>query len=387
MVKELWLELNKMFKVIKTSKKNQARLCEISTPHGKIRSPFFMPIATRGAVKNLTVDELNDLGSQIVLSNTYHLLIRPGMKIMKKVGGLHKFMNWSKPILTDSGGFQVFSLAKHRKITKNGVHFSDPQSGEKYFITPKKAIQIQQTIGSDIMMAFDECPKYPCTKKYAKESLELTTKWAQLCKDQKLKSKNKQLLFGIVQGSIYKDLRIESAKQLAKIGFDGYAIGGIAVGEPRKYMEQILKWTIPELPQKKARYLMGVGKPEEIIQAVKNGVDMFDCVIPTREARHGRLYVWTGRSEPQLTSESKQRLRLTQRAWNFYKTINITNAKFVNDLTPINQTNLKPYSKAYLHHLFRTNEPLGMRLATLNNLNFYLMLMSKIRELIRVGDI
>jgi len=378
-----------MLKVIKTSKKSQARLTQISTPHGIVRGPFFMPIATRGAVKNLSVDELEGLGTEVILSNTYHLLLKPGMKVMKKVGGLHKFMNWSKPILTDSGGFQVFSLAKHRKITKKGVHFRDPQSGEKYFLTPQKAIQIQQTIGSDIMMVLDECPQYPCTKKYAKESLELTTQWAQICKNEQQKSKNKQLLFGIVQGSTHKDLRIESARQLVNIGFDGYAIGGVAVGEPRKYMWDVLKWVNPELPKNKPRYLMGVGKPEEIIKAVKNGIDMFDCVIPTREARHGRLYVWKNdqrRSISASLSRSGKDARPVLKG-NFYKTINITNAKFARDLSPINQTNLKQYSKAYLHHLFRTNEPLGMRLATLSNLNFYLTLMDEIRKKIRLNRI
>ncbi|MBN1779232.1 MAG: tRNA guanosine(34) transglycosylase Tgt [Candidatus Buchananbacteria bacterium] len=362
------------FKILKKSKLSQARLSKLKTAHGIINAPFFMPIATRGAVKNLTVEEIKDLKAEIILSNTYHLLLRPGVALMKKYGGLHQFMRWSAPILTDSGGFQVFSLAKHRKITPQGVYFSDPQNGQKYYLTPQKAIQIQKAIGSDIMMVLDECPPYPVTEKYADESLELTTKWAALCKKEHQKKPNSQLLFAIVQGSTFKDLRIKSAKQLTAIGFDGYAIGGVAVGEPREKMKEVLNWTIPELPADKPRYLMGLGRPEEIVEAVKGGVDMFDCVIPTREARHGRLYIW----KSQISNLKSQV---------FYRTININNAKFAKDLSSINNSNLKSYSKAYLHHLFKTNETLGMRLATLNNLNFYLTLMAEIRNNIKNGKL
>jgi len=379
-------------------------LTELRTPHGTVMGPFFMPIATRGAVKNLTADELEELGAQIILSNTYHLLLRPGVKLLRRYDGLHKFMGWPGPILTDSGGFQVFSLGQHRKITEAGVDFSDPQTGQKYFLTPEFAIEIQQVIGSDIMMVLDECPAYPCSKKYAKQSLGLTTRWAQRCKAardkiQRPSANRKQLLFGIVQGSTYKDLRIESAKQLVKIGFDGYAIGGVAVGEPRDKMKQILNWVVPELPENKLRYLMGLGRPEEIVEAVKQGIDMFDCVIPTREARHGRLYLWADdlslrgcfSANPRRPKQSLRDCfvgrRRPPRNDTWYSTININNAKFARDLSPINQTNLKQYSKAYLHHLFKTNEPLAMRLATLNNLSFYLSLMSNIRQTIKKGKL
>ena len=377
-----------MFKVIKKSKKSQARLTRLTTTHGTIRGPFFMPIATRGAVKNLSNEELAALGAEMILSNTYHLLLRPGTVLLKRAGGLHGFMDWPKPILTDSGGFQVFSLGAHRKITEAGGHFSDPLNGNRYFLSPERVIEIQRAIGSDIAMTLDECPAYPCTRAYAKTSLELTSRWAQRCKTAHRRQKTKQLLFGIVQGSVYKQLRLQSAKQLTAIGFDGYAIGGVAVGEPRKKMAQVLDWMVPELPADKPRYLMGVGRPEEIVAAVKQGIDMFDCVIPTREARHGRLYIWNyskqGRREPLLSPRSEQRLRPTPLLkGKFYKTINITRARYAKDFSPINNSNLKRYSKAYLHHLFKTNEPLGMRLATLNNLNFYLSLMVEIRKAIK----
>ncbi|PIS04984.1 MAG: tRNA guanosine(34) transglycosylase Tgt, partial [Candidatus Buchananbacteria bacterium CG10_big_fil_rev_8_21_14_0_10_42_9] len=296
------------FKIVKKSKKSKARLTKLTTKHGEIAGPFFMPIATRGAVKNVSVDEMMELGAQILLSNTYHLLLEPGMAVMKKASGLHQFMNWPGPILTDSGGYQVFSLGKHRKITEHGVYFADPKNGNKYFLTPERAVQIQSIIGADIMMVLDECPPYPCSKKYAKESLELTTGWAKRCLAEKKKLKNKNLLFGIVQGSTFKDLRTESARQLTAMNFDGFAIGGVAVGEPRQKMAQVLKWVEPLLPPDKPRYLMGLGRPEELVMAVKNGMDMFDCVIPTREARHGRLYVFNF-AKPNINSKS------------FYKTI------------------------------------------------------------------
>ncbi|RJR31325.1 tRNA guanosine(34) transglycosylase Tgt [Candidatus Parcubacteria bacterium] len=385
-----------MFKIIKKSKKSRARLTRLGTAHGRISGPFFMTIATRGAVKNLSVDELKETGAEIILSNTYHLLLEPGMKIMEKAGGLHNFMNWQGPILTDSGGYQVFSLSKHRQISKQGVSFHDPKNGRKYFLTPEAVIKIQKSIGSDIMMVLDECPPYPSTKNYAKDSLELTLQWARRCKMAftKLKmtgsrrqgAKNrKQLLFGIVQGGTHEVLRIYSAKETVKIGFDGYAIGGVAVGEPQAYRKQVLHWVIPNLPENKPRYLMGVGRPDEIVEAVKNGIDMFDCVIPTREARHGRLYLWKNPKSQILNS--KQIPNSKFKTTNFYKTVNIFNAKFKKDMSPVNDTNLKQYSKAYLHHLFRTNEPLGMRLATLNNVGFYLQLMRQIRQGIMFGDI
>lgn len=384
-----------MFKLLKKSKKTNARLTRLTTSHGKIVGPFFMPIATKAAVKNLTTQELEDLGAQIILSNTYHLMLTPGEKLIKKTGSLHKFMDWSGPILTDSGGFQVFSLSKLRKVTEKGVTFADPASGKKYLLTPETSIKIQQDLGVDIMMAFDDVIGYPASKKKVKESMERTTRWAKKCKTQSVKRKTKKsLLFGIIQGGIYKDLRLQSVKELVELDFDGYAVGGIAVGEPRGKMKDILNWVVPNLPKNKPRYLMGLGRPEEIVQAVKQGIDCFDCVIPTREARHGRLYLWMnnqrrGVSAPPSRSGTgrsgtEARPKLMGK---FYKTINITNAKFAKDLSPINQVDLKQYSKAYLHHLFRTNEPLGMRLATLNNLSFYFTLMAEIRKAVRMGKL
>jgi len=369
-----------MFSVRKKSKKSDARLGVIITPHGKIQTPFFMPIATRGAVKHLQAEDMKELGAEILLSNTYHLSIRPGMKIMKKCKGLHSFMNWHGPVLTDSGGFQVFSLARSRKISNSGVHFVDPVIGEKIFLSPEKVIEIQKVIGSDIMMVLDECPAYPCPKSYAEQSLELTTKWAKKSKtffDKKfagIPKKKRPLIFAIVQGSNYESLRKRSAQDLISLDFDGYAIGGVAVGEPREMMKKILEWTIPELPESKPRYLMGLGKPHEILDAVISGVDMFDCVIPTREARHGRLYYFTTK-------------HIYRNKKNFYSTINILNKKFSKDLSSVNSEILAGYSKAYLHHLFKTKESLGQRLASIHNLHFYLQLMKMLRENITRGKI
>jgi len=350
------------FKLLKTSKKSQARLGKLKTAHGEIETPFFMPIATKAAVKNLTTDEMRELKAPVILSNTYHLYLTPGMKLMKKAGGLHKFMNWYGPILTDSGGFQVFSLSKIRKILDRGVEFRSHIDGSKHLLTPKKVLEIQNTIGSDIAMILDICPPSKANKKEVEEAVDTTTKWARLA----LKHKNqKQLTFCIIQGGIFKDLRLKSLKELVDLNFDGYAIGGLAVGESNEEMYKVLDYLPKEMPVDRPRYLMGVGTPENIVEAVKRGVDMFDCVIPTREARHGRLYLKTGHLK--------------------YKTVNITNAKFRNDISPINNANLGQYSKAYLHHLFKTKEPLAMRLATLHNLDFYLSMMKQIREDIKNG--
>lgn len=376
------------FKILKQSSKSKARLTELETPHGKIHGPFFMPIATRAAVKNISVDELNRLGCEILLSNTYHLFLRPGVSLMKRYGGLHRFMNWKLPILTDSGGYQIFSLGRHRVITKDGVTFRDPMNGNKYFFSPEDVIKIQHDIGSDIMMVLDECLPYPCSKEYARASLELTSRWAKRAREemQRMRKKHKTkktLLFGIVQGSVFEDLRRRSAKEIIDIGFDGYAIGGVAVGEPREEIKKVIECVEPLLPKNKPRYLMGLGKPEELVYAVQNGMDMFDCVIPTREARHKRLYLWK-KNVQYFFHELKHGFPGRENS-QWYKTIDIYNAKYANDLSAINSTNLKDYSRAYLHHLFRTGDPLALRLAALNNLEFYFTLMKKIRKEIASG--
>lgn len=375
-----------MLRLIKKSKISKARVGKLNTLHGVIQTPFFMPIATRAAVKNLTPQDLKELGAEIILSNTYHLLLRPGMDIIKKIGGLHKFMAWDGPILTDSGGYQVFSLANLRKIKEEGVEFKSEVDGAKILLTPEKVIEIQRILGSDIMMVLDECPPWPCHKKYAMKSLELTTRWAKRSKDflqkimksKKQKNKKTNLIFGIVQGSTYKDLRLESVKKLIEIGFDGYAVGGLAVGEPREKMYQTLDYLVPSLPENKPHYLMGVGKPEEIVEAVKRGIDMFDCVIPTRNARHGLLYVF-----------GNKKINFNRKS--FYQTIRITNEQYKNDKLPLdshcNCYTCQNYSRAYLRHLFMTKERLGLRLASLHNLAFYLDLMKKIREQIAKGTI
>ncbi len=361
------------FKLLKTSSKSRARRGTITTTHGKIQTPFFMPIATRGAVKGLDTNDLRNLSAQIVLSNTYHLYLQPGHELIKKFGGLHKYMAWSGPILTDSGGYQVFSLAKFRQISENGAEFVVPENGTKHLLTPEKAVNIQTALGVDIMMVLDECPPYPCKKSYAAQSLEMTTRWAKRCLEAKkstaAKSQNPSAgIFAIVQGSVYKDLRQKSARQLTALDFDGYAVGGVAVGEPRHKMAEILDWTVPLLPTNKPRYLMGVGRPEEIVLAVKNGIDMFDCVIPTREARHGRIFVW-----------KNQNLR-----GQFYQNFNITNQRFKTDSQPLDKScrcfTCQHYSRAYIWHLLKINETLGQRLATIHNLQFYLDLMKIIRQ-------
>ena len=369
-----------MFKLIKKSKISQARLGKLKTSHGEIQAPFFMPIATKGAVKNLTTAELAILGAEIVLANTYHLYLQPGEKIIKKHGGIHKFMNWLGPILSDSGGYQIFSLAKIRKIKTEGVEFQSHLDGSKHVLTPAKSIQIQRELGVDIMMALDICPPGDASESAVAEACDLTFEWLKRCQKEWQKNKNSQQLFGIIQGSIYKKLREENLKQVTSLDLPGYALGGLAVGEPRDKMYKILQYVVPKMPEDKPRYLMGLGRPEEIVFAVKQGIDMFDCVIPTREARHGRLYQF-------CTQQQKGAIKLWDRV--AYKTLIIKNEPFKNDLQPINKNSklalLQKHSKAYLHHLFKTQEGLGLRLATLNNLEFYLDLMTKIREQIRQG--
>lgn len=328
-----------------------------------------MPIATRGAVKYLQNSDFALLKNQIILSNTYHLYLKPGMKIIKKAGGLHKFMNWDKPILTDSGGYQVFSLKNMRQIEEKGVKFKSALDGSVHFFTPEKVIKIQEALGSDIMMVLDECAPYPCAYDYAKASSAMTLRWARRC--QKMKKSKKQLLFGIVQGSVYKDLRQQSAKELVKLNFDGYAIGGLAVGEPRIDMYKMLDVVCPKLPKDKPRYLMGVGQPEQILEAVRRGVDMFDCVLPTRNARHGFLYI-----KLKLAKDLKKVK---------YDILRIKSAKYAKDLKPLDSTCScatcqSGYTRAYIRHLLSMNEPLAMRLCTVHNVHFYLQLLKQIRN-------
>ncbi len=361
-----------MFKILKTSKKSRARLGKLKLLHGVVQTPFFMPIATKASVKTLDSADIENLGAEIILSNTYHLLLRPGMEVMRKAGGLHKFMNWPRAILTDSGGYQIFSLAKQRKITEEGAIFRSHIDGQKFTLTPELALEIQKNLGSDIAMILDVCAPYPCSKKEAEKAVRLTTDWA--ARSKKIKNKN-QLMFGIVQGSVYKDLRRESARDLMKMNFDGYAVGGLAVGEPRDEMYKTLDYVVPELPDGKPHYLMGVGQPEEIVEAVRRGIDMFDCVLPTRNARHGLIYIFKGKKD--------------NFGRGFYETLHITNEKFKKDFAPLDKNcscpTCKNYTRAYLRHLFIAGEPLGLRLATIHNVHFYLELMRKIRAGIHAG--
>ncbi|MCK5129056.1 MAG: tRNA guanosine(34) transglycosylase Tgt [Clostridiales bacterium] len=348
------------YKIKKVCKQSGARIGEFTTPHGVIETPVFMPVGTQATVKSLAPSELEDIGAQIILSNTYHLYLRPGNKLVKKAGGLHKFMNWNHPILTDSGGFQVFSLSGFRKITEEGVEFQSHIDGSKHFLSPEIATQIQIDLGADIIMAFDECAPWPAEYDYVKKSMERTLRWAQRCKDTH-KDTEKQALFGIIQGGTYDDLRIESIKETIKIDFPGYAIGGLSVGEPKEEMYKSLDVLKPYLPENKPHYLMGVGSPDYIVESVARGIDMFDCVLPTRTARTGTLF----------TSHGK---------------INILNAKYKEDLSPLDDQCTcylcKNYSRAYLRHLFKAKEMLGPRLASLHNLQYLIQLTNRIKEAI-----
>ncbi|MCC0665527.1 tRNA guanosine(34) transglycosylase Tgt [Clostridioides sp. ZZV15-6597] len=348
------------YELIKTCKQSGARLGRLHTPHGIIETPIFMPVGTQATVKSMTPEELKEIGSQIILSNTYHLYMRPGHELIKKAGGLHKFMNWDKPILTDSGGFQVFSLGPLRKIKEEGVEFRSHLDGSKHFLTPEKAMEIQNALGSDIMMAFDECTPYPADREYVKNSLERTTRWLKRCKDAH-NNTDKQALFGIIQGGMYKDLREQSAKEITSIDLPGYAIGGLSVGEPKPLMYDVLEHTTPFMPKDKPRYLMGVGSPDDLVEGVIRGVDMFDCVLPTRIARNGTA----------MTSQGK---------------VVVRNATYAEDFTPLDPEcdcyACKNYSRAYIRHLVKANEILGARLITTHNLHFLLNLMKQIRQAI-----
>ena len=355
------------YELIKTCKQTGARLGRVHTPHGSFETPVFMPVGTLATVKTMSPEELTDIGAGIILSNTYHLWLRPGEDIIEEAGGLHKFMNWDGSILTDSGGFQVFSLSDLRKIEEEGVHFRNHISGEKLFLSPEKAMHIQNSLGSDIMMAFDECPPYPAEHKYMKNSVERTSRWAERCLEAHKRPQD-QGLFGIVQGGEYEDLRRQSAKDLTSLDFPGYAIGGLSVGEPKDVMNRVLEFTMPLLPNEKPRYLMGVGSPDSLIDGAIRGVDMFDCVLPTRIARNGTL----------MTSQGRLVVR---------------NAKYARDFSPIDPNcdcyTCKNYTRAYVRHLIKTDETFGLRLTSYHNLYFLVKLMEQVRQAIRedrLGD-
>lgn len=345
------------FEIEAKSRNSSARAGVIHTPHGDIRTPAFMPVGTRGTVKATSPAELVELGADVILGNTYHLFLRPGMDIIGNAGGLHSFAAWDRPVLTDSGGYQVFSLAGMRKIRRDGVEFASHIDGSKFFLGPKESIAIQKTLGSDIVMAFDECAPYPCSFEEAAKSLETTTRWERISRECPLTPG--QLMFGIVQGSTYRELRELSARELIKLDFDGYAVGGLSVGEPEEEMFKCLEWTLPTLPEDKPRYLMGVGTPAQIRKAIELGVDMFDCVMPTRLARHGTAFVGNGERLP------------------------VKAGRFANDHTPV-EPGCECYccanfTKAYVRHLLNVDEILGVRLLTLHNLHFYLKMTRDIR--------
>ncbi|MBE2896296.1 tRNA guanosine(34) transglycosylase Tgt [Pasteurellaceae bacterium HPA106] len=339
-----------------------------SRPHGEytVETPAFMPVGTYGTVKGMTPEEVQATGAQILLGNTFHLWLRPGQEIMRKHGDLHDFMQWHGPILTDSGGFQVFSLADIRNIKEDGVHFRHPINGDKIFLSPEKSMEIQYDLGSDIVMIFDECTPYPADFDYAKTSMELSLRWAKRCRERFDQLGNKNALFGIIQGSVYEPLRKKSLEGLLDIGFDGYAVGGLAVGEPKPDMHRILEYICPQIPADKPRYLMGVGKPEDLVEGVRRGIDMFDCVMPTRNARNGHLFVSDG-------------------------VVKIRNAKYRDDTSPLDPEcdcyTCKNYTKSYLHHLDKCGEILGARLNTIHNLRYYQRLMAQLRSAIERGEL
>ncbi len=348
-----------MFQLLTTDPTTKARRGRLTTAHGAIETPAFMPVGTQGSVKAVSPRELRELEAQIILGNTYHLFVRPGMEVMRHFGGLHRFMNWEGPLLTDSGGYQIFSLAKIRKITEEGAHFQNHLDGTPTFISPEIAMEIQATLGSDIAMVLDECPPYPCEHEYAARSLELTARWAKRSKE--AAHADGQMVFGIVQGGTFQDLRRMSAEVTVEIGFDGYAIGGVSVGEPEPEMMQAVEWSEPFLPNDKPRYAMGLGTPPQLLELIARGVDMFDCVLPTRLARNGTAFTATG-------------------------TLNLKNAEFTLQKGPIEDGCTCPacrgFTRGYLRHLIRSEEILGLRLVTLHNLHFYLHLMAGARRAI-----
>jgi len=356
------------FELLKTEGK--ARRGRMTLNHGVVQTPIFMPVGTYGTVKAMAPNELNEIGSQIILGNTFHLWLRPGLDVIAAHEGLHRFMNWEKPILTDSGGFQVFSLGALRKISEEGVRFASPINGDRLFLTPEVSMQIQRTLNSDISMVFDECTPYmigdrPATEKEAADSMRLSLRWAKRSREEFDRLENPNALFGIVQGGMFMKLREESLAGLTDIGFHGYAVGGLSVGEPKDKMLEIMDGIVPQLPGDKPRYLMGVGTPEDLVEGVARGIDMFDCVMPTRNARNGWLFTR-------------------------YGDVKIRNAKYKNDLRPVDPTcgcyACRGFTRAYLHHLQKVNEILGARLNSIHNLHYYLNLMQEIRDALDAGN-
>jgi queuine tRNA-ribosyltransferase len=363
--------MQQTFELLAIDRHSKARRGCLTTAHGVIDTPAFMPVGTQGSVKSVSPRELRELQAQIVLGNTYHLFVRPGLDVIKHFGGLHNFMNWGGPILTDSGGYQIFSLAKLRRITEEGVEFQNHIDGARAFISPEIAMEIQLLLGSDITMALDECVPYPCEYDYAARSAKMTTRWAKRCVDWKRQNREtakrglaNSLLFGIVQGATFEDLRTESAQAMVDIDFDGYAIGGVSVGEPEEEMMRAVEWAEPFLPENKPRYTMGLGTPPQLLELIARGTDMFDCVLPTRLARNGTAFTATG-------------------------TINLKNAEFILDKSPIEENcaceACREFPRGYIRHLIKAEEILGLRLITLHNLHFYLTLMNQARDEIEKG--
>ena len=351
-----------MFALTAVDKNTRARCGRLKTAHGEIETPVYMPVGTQGSVKAISPRELHELKARIVLGNTYHLFVRPGLDVIRHFGGLHKFMNWSGPILTDSGGYQIFSLAQLRKITEEGVDFQNHLDGTPTFISPERAMEIQTVLGSDIMMVLDECPPWPCNYDYAANSLERTLRWAERCKA--VPHSESQAVFGIIQGSTFEDLRRSSAQALTALDFDGYAVGGVSVGEPEHDMMQAVEWSEPYLPQDKPRYAMGLGTPPQLVELVARGIDMFDCVLPTRIARNGAAFTAAG-------------------------TFNLKNAEHAMQTGPIEENceceACQNFGRGYIRHLLKAQEILGLRLVSIHNLHFYLNLMRTIRRSIEEG--
>jgi len=349
------------FELLKKSTQCGARLGRLHTTRGVIDTPVFMPVGTQGSVKSISTEQIRDTKAQIILANSYHIYLRPGLEIIKKAGGIQKFNSWNGPMLTDSGGFQIFSLNSFRKINSEGVEFRSHIDGSKHFLSPEISMKIQKAIGADIIMCFDECTPYPSTFEYAKNSMLLSLEWAKRCKDEFYNddSKNTQALFGIVQGSVFKDLRKESALKMRDMDFVGYAVGGVSVGESKEEMMNVVEATVPYLPENKARYLMGVGMPEDIWNSVERGIDMFDCVIPTRNGRNGQAFTSTGK-------------------------VNIKNGEYKEKFEPLDPEcdcqACRGYTKAYLNHLFRSQEILALTLLSLHNIHFMIKLMDKIKK-------